>query len=203
MQPLIVGVSWLAGHRGRGTQCLWDVYKPQRIPNQHGPPECLILIEVNGNAESIQTGVQCYRCCNVSVSVLPSVRASLLRSSVARAAEEAPHMRFPTLILSREARVPQAKPCPALPLPTTTLGCLLPFLFPMQEASKLAESGENRHSNSNKHHLEALSFMSITCRLPAPNLAAFHSHPKPSRACAEVRPERQAWFKNFMLNSNL
>lgn len=124
-------------------------------------------------------GFQCYRCCNVSVSVLSSVRASLLRSSIARvphrAVENVPHLPFPALTLSGEAGFPQAKPCPAS-LPTTIPGCL--FLFPMQEASTLAESGEN----SNKHHLEALSFMSITCRLPAAKRVWHSCFPQSSKS---------------------
>lgn len=83
------------------------------------PPQCLILIEVNGNAESIQTEGSVLQ---VSVSVLSSVRASLLGSSTVRAAEEAPQLPFPTLTLSRGAGLPRQNH-------------VLPYLFLQQPLS--------------------------------------------------------------------
>lgn len=98
-------------------------------------------------------GFQCYRCCSISVSLLSSVRASisLLRSSIARgphrAAEEVPHLPSPTLTLSRGAGIPRQNH-PTLPLPTTALGCISLFPFPMQEASNPGESGETKNQTA-------------------------------------------------------
>lgn len=143
------------------------------------PPQCLILTEVNANAESIKTGVsvlQVLQCFCVSFVLCQSLFAQIKHSQgTPQSCGECSSPAFPCPDTVWRSRVPQAKPCPAS-LPTTIPGCL--FLFPMQEASTLGESGEN----SNKHHLEALSFMSITCRLPAAKRVWHSCFPQSSKS---------------------
>lgn len=183
MQPLIFGVSGLAGHRlGAHSACgvctgakgfPTSVAPP--VPNSHwGKCQC----REHTNWGFGATGVARFPC------TFAFCQSSLLRSSTARvlhrAGEEVPHLPFPTLTLSRGAGFPRQNHVLPYLNPTTTLGCLLPFLFPMQEASEPGESGDNRKSNSSKRRSEAFSFVSITCRLPAAKLVWHSCFPQSS-----------------------
>lgn len=179
--------------------------------------------------KSYKLGFQYYRCCNVSVSVLSSARASisLLRSSPARVAggagKDVPHLPSPTstamhpagsLPLSEGAEFPRKNDrlCYLFLWQPLASSCPFPSQCRRTPNISLCSRRKQRRSNSSKHWLETPFLYTNYLQASSTNVWCEKScFPQSSKTLLSMcRSELwkfiqrwQSWFENLMVNSNI